>query len=214
MVIGLAAAGKRCSVLAGFVLAALGCLAPQATVGQGSVRQSAIAAQRTNPPPRVIQANRFLAQRGWTPGSRHGQNSAESSLPAGLSRDEAGPQASSPWTASWQPMGPTAALTPGFGLVTRSVSALALDPSDATGSRLFLGTTGGGVWVAQNAGSANTGSVVFTPLLDHLAAMSGATDLRYPATLAAPAPLSPGMPARWNWNLRRRNAVPRPEHFQ
>ena len=78
--------------------------------------------------------------------------------------------------STWQPLGPTAVQTPGFGLVTGRVAALALDPSDATGNRLYLGTTGGGVWVAQNAGTSNPSSIVFTPLTDTLAALGGAAD--------------------------------------
>lgn len=66
--------------------------------------------------------------------------------------------------------------TPGFGLVTGRISAVALDPSDATGNRLYLGTTGGGVWVAQNAGISNPFNVSFSPLTDTLAALGGVTD--------------------------------------
>jgi len=87
-----------------------------------------------------------------------------------------GIEAGSAASATWQPLGPTAVLTPGFGLVTGRVAALALDPSDPTGNRLYLGTTGGGVWVAQNAGTSNQTSVVFTPLTDTLAALGGAPD--------------------------------------
>ena len=79
-------------------------------------------------------------------------------------------------TATWQALGPTAVLTPTYGLVTGRVSALALDPSDATGNRLYLGTTGGGVWVAQNAGASNSSLIAFTPLTDTVAALSGAED--------------------------------------
>jgi len=39
---------------------------------------------------------------------------------------------------------PTAVLSQSFGLVTGRISALALDPSDATGNTLYVGTTGGG----------------------------------------------------------------------
>ena len=67
-------------------------------------------------------------------------------------------------------------MTPEFGLVTGRVSALALDPSDSTGGRLYLGTTGGGVWEAQNAGVSYPSLVVFTPLTDAVGALSGATD--------------------------------------
>jgi hypothetical protein len=66
--------------------------------------------------------------------------------------------------------------TSSYGLVTGRVSALALDPSDATGNRLYVGTTGGGVWAASNAGAANSSSVVFTPLTDSVNALSGAAD--------------------------------------
>jgi hypothetical protein len=79
-------------------------------------------------------------------------------------------------TATWQPLGPTAVLTPNYGLVTGRVSALALDPSDSTGNCLYLGTTGGGVWLAQNAGTSNASSIVFTPMTDSVAALSGAQD--------------------------------------
>ena len=86
------------------------------------------------------------------------------------------PQAQSAATAAWQPLGPTAVITPNFGLVTGRVSALALDPSDSTGNRLYLGTTGGGVWVAQNAATGNPASVVFSPLTDSVAALIDTAD--------------------------------------
>ena len=66
--------------------------------------------------------------------------------------------------------------TPNFGLVTGRVSALALDPSDATGNRLYAGTTGGGVWVANNAAASTPSTIVFTPLTDTVAALGGASD--------------------------------------
>ena len=70
-------------------------------------------------------------------------------------------------------MGPNAVLTQEYGLVTGRVSALALDPSDATGNRLFLGTTGGGVWERKARPSSN---VVFAPLTDTVAALSSGPD--------------------------------------
>ncbi|MGA2848541.1 MAG: choice-of-anchor D domain-containing protein [Terracidiphilus sp.] len=79
-------------------------------------------------------------------------------------------------TAIWQTLGPASVLTPSYGLITGRVSAVALDPADATGNRLYIGTTGGGVWVAQNAGTSNAANVVFTPLTDTLAALSGIQD--------------------------------------
>jgi hypothetical protein len=67
-------------------------------------------------------------------------------------------------------------LTPNYGLVTGRVSSLALDPADPTGNRLYLGTTGGGVWVAQNAAAQDINTIDFTPLTDNLSALSGARD--------------------------------------
>jgi len=79
-------------------------------------------------------------------------------------------------TAAWQPLGPSAVNTPHYGLVTGRVSSIAFDPADSTGNRVYLGTTGGGVWLSQNAGTSNTANVVFAPLTDTLGAMSGARD--------------------------------------
>ena len=63
----------------------------------------------------------------------------------------------------WEPLGPTGVITPAYGLVTGRISALALDPADATGNRLYVGTTGGGVWVSQDAGTSDPANVAFTP---------------------------------------------------
>jgi hypothetical protein len=137
--------------------------------------------QSLNLPLRVMQAQRFLARRGWTQarnkiwtnwraGGRTG------SPRPGLPMSAQGAQAQTPATATWQPLGPTAVTSSNFGLVTGRVSALALDPSDATGNHLYVGTTGGGVWAAQNAGAASTSSITFTPLTDSLGALSGAAD--------------------------------------
>jgi hypothetical protein len=77
---------------------------------------------------------------------------------------------------TWQPLGPTAVQTPDYGLVSGRVAAIALDPSDATGNRLYVGTTGGGVWVANNAGVSQPASIVFAPLTDNVPALSGVSD--------------------------------------
>jgi hypothetical protein len=63
-----------------------------------------------------------------------------------------------------------------YGLVTGRISSLALDPADTTGNRLYAGTTGGGVWLSQNAGAANSTSIVFTPLTDNLGVLNTAVD--------------------------------------
>ena len=41
---------------------------------------------------------------------------------------------------------------------------------------MYIGTTGGGVWVSQNAATSNADQVQFTPLTDKLSALAGARD--------------------------------------
>ena len=133
--------------------------------------------QRPNLPPRVLQAQRFLARRGFPSGATNGRITPRAAALRLASRLLAAtPQAQSAAAATWQPSGPNAVQTPNFGLVTGRVSALALDPSDSTGNHLYLGTTGGGVWVAQNAAVTNQSQVVFTPLTDTITGLSVARD--------------------------------------
>lgn len=117
----------------------------------------------------MAQAHQFLARRGFVPGRTVFQ-------PPRLHANVARPQDASAGTATWQLFGPTAVLMPNYGLITGRVSALALDPSDPTGNRLYLGTTGGGVWRADNAGAQELSSILFTPLNDNQAAFAGAKE--------------------------------------
>ncbi len=118
-------------------------------------------------PPLVRQAQRFLAERGVKASGIRGPRRVTRVAP---------PRPQDAGTSMWQPVGPTGVDSQNYGLVTGRVTALALDPSDSTGNRLYLGTTGGGVWFSQNAGAAASSSVVFTPLTDTLAALSDVTD--------------------------------------
>src|SRR4051794_4025809 len=124
------------------------------------------AAQAGYLPPRVRQAQRFLSHRAGRPpreaAGRPGPHARAVATTAHLA----------PSTATWQPLGPTRVITPDFGVVTGRISSLALDPSDASGNSLFVGTTGGGVWQAKNAAAANTERIQFLPLTDNLAAMT------------------------------------------
>lgn len=128
-------------------------------------------------PPRVLAAQRFLAQRGVylnnTAVNRQLRRQATSSDSAANVQTASGSAIASP---TWQSLGPAAVQTPAFGLVTGRVAAVVLDPADPTGNRLYLGATGGGVWVAQNAGASNASAITFAPLTDSLSALSGATD--------------------------------------
>ena len=168
-------AGER--VFAACALTMLILLAPSLAKAQEAIARTRATArtQRANLPPRVVEAERFLTERGWTPA--RGLAALHSGKRIAVRQmGWAGIQAGSGASATWHPLGPTAVQTPGFGLVTGRVAALALDPSDTTGNHLYLGTTGGGVWSAQNAGTSDATSIVFTPLTDTLAALGGAAD--------------------------------------
>jgi hypothetical protein len=139
-------------------------------------QQAPAAPQQANLPPRVVQAQRFLAQRGgWTDGQGT-QRERPAARRFNWRSNAVRPQSSTAASATWQAMGPAAVLTPDYGLVTGRVSALALDPSDATGNRLYLGATGGGVWVAQNAATGSASNVVFSPLTDTVGSLTGTPD--------------------------------------
>jgi hypothetical protein len=77
---------------------------------------------------------------------------------------------------TWQPLGPNAVVSQNYGLVTGRITALALDPSDATGNTIFVGATGGGVWRSQNADTSSPANISFVPLTDDLPAMNSAVN--------------------------------------
>jgi hypothetical protein len=121
-------------------------------------------------PPRVVEAGRFLARRGWPGGALQGR--ARPLRPrAKTLAAQAQPQ--SQGSAIWLQLGPVAVQSQNFGLVTGRVSAIALDPSDATGNTVYIGTTGGGVWRSQNADTSDASTVGFVPLTDNLPALNG-----------------------------------------
>jgi len=139
------------------------------------------AAQRPNLPPRVVAAQRFLAQRGWKQAKAGSRTSWRSSAARSAVRPSAvAPEGPGAATATWQPLGPSAVLSTNFGStpvpVTGRVSALAMDTSDSSDIRLYAGTTGGGVWMAKYADASSASTVSFTPLTDTVEALSGATD--------------------------------------
>ena len=65
--------------------------------------------------------------------------------------------------AAWTSVGPAQVASVTYGNVTGRVTALAIDPNDASGNTLYVGSTGGGVWKSTNASGA-AGSVSFAPL--------------------------------------------------
>lgn len=69
--------------------------------------------------------------------------------------------------AAWTAVGPAQVASVAFGDVTGRVTSLVIDPSDASGNTLYVGTTGGGVWKSTNA-VGPPAAVVFSPLTDTL----------------------------------------------
>ena len=158
----------RCASLIFAVTACIAVMAPCILIAQDTtqIQTASTFLRRGNEPLRVTQARRFLAARGWAP-ARPGRGRVQPLA--------ALPRSQTPASATWQPLGPAAESTPNYGLVTGRVSALALDPSDATGNRLYVGTTGGGVWLANNA-AAGVASVAFSPLTDTVGVLSVAQE--------------------------------------
>lgn len=107
-------------------------------------------------PPHQRAARRFLANRGILPGHRR-ISPQPSARPSGQT---------SASSAAWEPLGPASVQTPTFGPVSGRISSLALDPSDPTGNTLYVGTTGGGVWVSSNAAASDPSTIAFKPLTD------------------------------------------------
>ena len=74
-------------------------------------------------------------------------------------------------SGTWQPLGPARIASAAYGNVTGRVTSIAIDPADATGNTVYLGTTGGGVWKSTNAaGPASQTS--FAPLTDTISAFN------------------------------------------
>ncbi len=142
-------------------------------------------------PARVRAARRFLARRGIGPGSLRAGNvgrgipSANAARRTALRLKDTNQSARNPapvlaqaaGTPVWTAAGPVGVNSLEFGLVTGRVSAIAFDPSDATGNHVLVGTTGGGLWQSQNAAASTPASVQFLPLTDDLGALSGAAEI-------------------------------------
>ncbi|MDE3104782.1 MAG: choice-of-anchor D domain-containing protein [Acidobacteriota bacterium] len=121
------------------------------------------------PNPPAARAQRFLRGRTTSTGTNAAVALAAARLQdAALRRTQ--PQLTS-LTSAWTPVGPAQIASLQYGAVTGRVTAIALDPSDATGNTLYVGTTGGGVWKSTNAAGATT-AVTFTPLTDSVPAFS------------------------------------------
>jgi hypothetical protein len=81
------------------------------------------------------------------------------------------PHSQTSLNAAWQAVGPAQIASQSYGNVTGRVTAIAIDPADASGNTVYLGTTGGGVWKSINAAGA-AASVTFAALTDTLPVFS------------------------------------------
>ena len=149
-------------------------------VSAGAAQVSPVSAGLSTPP-RVAQARRFLDRRGWS------AQQNQSRAPVHPMATSLQTQATAASTAVWQPLGPTAVMTPNYGLVTGRVSSIAIDPADVTGNHVYVGTTGGGLWASQNAASSS--DVIFTPLTDSSSPFS---TLRYGSISIGAVTVQPG----------------------
>jgi len=123
-------------------------------------------------PDPAVRAGRFLRGRV----SAGDENSAKAmedahAAQAALVQQRAVSQQSTGLDAAWQPLGPAQVMTAAYGRVTGRVTAIAIDPADAAGNTVYVGTTGGGVWKSTNA-AGPASAVSFTALTDTLPVFS------------------------------------------
>jgi len=146
-----------------------------ATGGVMQAQNPNVAARDEQPlPPRVVEAQRFLARRGLKRGGGLGVPRRTTLPLAGVIQPQDQAQLQS--SATWLPLGPAAVQSLNYGLVAGRVSALSLDPSDASGNTLYVGTAGGGVWRSQNADTADATTINFLPITDNLPALHNVTE--------------------------------------
>lgn len=81
-------------------------------------------------------------------------------------------------TAAWQAIGPapitgeTLVATPAGGDGSGRITSIAVDPNDATGNTVYVGSAGGGVWKTINSYN-SSGPPTWLPLTDNVAAQVG-----------------------------------------
>ena len=124
---------------------------------------------------RVNRGRRMAGFGGWAARCALGAVGAGAWLAAsasGWAQELAKPRINpNPLNAGWLAVEPAQIASQRYGNVTGRVTAVAIDPADATGNTVYLGTTGGGVWKSTNAAGA-AGSVTFAPLTDTLPVFS------------------------------------------
>jgi hypothetical protein len=88
-----------------------------------------------------------------------------------------GPQTTTPWVA----LGPAPLISDQnvYGAVAGRVTAVAIDPSDATGNTVYVAGAAGGVWKATNAAGSPASGVAWSALTDQQASLvNGAVSVK------------------------------------
>jgi hypothetical protein len=120
----------------------------------------------------ALRARRFLSGRSSVTGeaAAKAMKIARAQHAAMLSQRGIAPRLSN-LSAAWQPVGPNQVASIDYGKVTGRVTAIAIDPGDASGNTVYVGTTGGGVWKSTNAAGPQA-NVTFAALTDTLPAFN------------------------------------------
>ena len=166
----------------------------------------AVCAQQTGTPAAQQQAadRRFLLQRGLGAPSTaaapaQGLAAARARVAATralhpLSNAATAAQPFAGANSVWQPAGPLQVNTAAYGLVTGRISSLAVDTNNSTGSIVYFGATGGGVWRSSNANAADPSQVTFTPLTDNSVAAFANSNMSVPSLSIGAITVQPGNP--------------------
>jgi hypothetical protein len=77
-----------------------------------------------------------------------------------------------PYTGAWTPIGPQPTMPAGdptgtSGATSGRVTAIAIDPTDASGNTVFIGSAEGGVWETTTGGLSVNGAAAWTPPTDN-----------------------------------------------
>src|SRR5579883_750053 len=133
--------------------------------------------QELAPAHKIVQrSQRFITQRGlnraldnkFSPAGLLQKAYAQHQLLKATSNDSGTTPLSAPWTS----VGPSAVDTAAYGLISGRITSIAVDPSDSSGNTVYIGSTGGGIWKSTNA-AGPVNSVSFTPLTDTLPISNG-----------------------------------------
>jgi hypothetical protein len=95
-------------------------------------------------------------------------------------------QVGAPPAAGWVALGPAPLISDQnfFGMVSGRSTAIAVDPSDATGNTVYAAGAYGGVWKSTNAANAVVANVTWTPVTDQQASLAnGAVSVKPDGTV-------------------------------